>query len=170
MRRSVAVSDRASTHLTTLFLTLVFAAGAMAVSCAVFNSGPQSPKRAPGPSTVPRARSTPTPTPTLAAGPESGFTERVNLDEFAPRGRGRDLAIMNCDYCHSWVCAVRGQRTLDHWVMVEDVHRGRGWVILSEDDWDTLFAYLEINFNDQKPQPKLPSAFQQAGCTHSTLR
>lgn len=112
----------------------------------------------------------PTVTPTAASGPVSGYTEKVNLDEIAPSGPGRDLVIMNCDYCHSWICTVRGQRTLDHWVMVEDVHRGRGWVLLSDKDWDTLFIYLETNFDDRHPEPTLPPIFALAGCTHSTFR
>ncbi len=142
-----------------LCLMLVLTAAMFGVSCDAFK--PSRP-------TAPRAQ--PTPTPTLAIGPAFGFTERVDLDAFAPRGRGRDLVIMNCDYCHSWVCAVRGQRTLDHWVMVEDVHLGRGWVILSDEEWNTLFMYLESNFNDREPEPKLPAALKDAGCTHSTYR
>lgn len=150
-------------HRTPLFLILVLTAGVLAVSC----DAPTSvPTLRPKPATPARATVTPVP----ASGPVTGFTEKVNLDEFAPPGSGRDLVILNCDYCHSFVCAVRGQRTLDHWMLVEDVHRGRGWVILSDEDWDTLFSYLEQNFNDQKPEPKLPPALQQAGCTHSSFR
>ncbi len=168
MRHRFAVSDRALLYRMSLLLVLVLTAGVLSVSCEVLNPGPQRSNTAPGRSTATQGR--PTPTPTLAIGPSSGFTERVNLDEIAPRGRGRDLVIMNCDYCHSWVCAVRGQRTVDHWIMVEDVHLGRGWVILSDEDWNTLFKYLESNFNDEKPEPKLPPAFKDAGCTHSTYR
>jgi hypothetical protein len=94
----------------------------------------------------------------------------VDLDSFAPPGEGRDLVIMNCDYCHSWICALRGQRTLDHWMAVEFNHMERRWVELPDHDWDVLFTYLEKNFNDQKPVPDFPPAFQQAGCTHSSLR
>lgn len=165
MRHRFVISGRALIRRPPLFLIVVLTAGALAVSCEVFYPGPIA-----TPSRSAALRPRPTLTPTLAIGPESGFTERVNLDEFAPRGRGRDLVIMNCDNCHSWVCAIQGQRTFDHWMLVEDVHQGRGWVILSGDDWDTLFRYLENNFNDQKPEPKLPLAFQGAGCTHSSYR
>jgi hypothetical protein len=144
-------------------LVMALTTGVLAVSCSGLDPLPML--RA---STATPLR--PTATPTAAIGPASGFTERVNLDEIAPPGPGRDLVIMNCDYCHSWVCTVRGQRTLDHWVMVEDVHLGRGWVILPDQEWNTLFNYLEKNFNDQKPEPVLPPIFALAGCTHSTFR
>ncbi len=36
---------------------------------------------------------------------------------------------------------------------------------LSEDDYGTLFAYLSQNFNDTKPEPKLPEQLRQQGCT-----
>lgn len=144
-------------------LIIALTAGILSVSCSAPNQTP----------TLPASTATPvqpTVTPTAAIGPASGFTERVNLDEIAPPGPGRDLVIMNCDYCHSWVCTVRGQRTLDHWVMVEDVHRGRDWVIISDQDWNTLFTYLEKNFNDKNPVPTLPDVFRLAGCTYSPLR
>ncbi len=156
-----------------LYLVLILSALVLAVSCDLSPAARPRPL-ASTPTTRPTARTVrATITPVILpgpAGPSSGFTEKVNLDEFAPPGRGRDLVIMNCDYCHPWVCALRNQRTLDHWQMVEDVHRGREWVLLSDDDWNTLFLYLERNFNDQKPEPNFPPAFQQAGCTHSAYR
>lgn len=155
-----------------LYFIPVLGALALAVSCSLLPADlSRAPADTPTRTSVRAARATTTPTPApTAVGPTSGFTEKVNLDEFSPPGRGRDLVIMNCDYCHPWICALRNQRTLDHWTMVEDVHKGREWVILSDDDWNTLFLYLERNFNDQKPEPDFPPVFQKAGCTHSSYR
>lgn len=145
-------------HPVISFLVPALAAGVLVVSC-----GGATPQPTLRPNVV---------APTQASsGPTSGYTEKVNLDEFSPPGPGRDLLIMNCDSCHPWVCALRGQRTLDHWHMVEDVHtrmstfRGSELIPLSSQDWNTLFSYLEKNFSDQQPEPNLPPAFQQAGCT-----
>ena len=142
------------------------AVGMLSVSCNGATLTFAEPTATPIPSATPKS----TAVPTVASVSHGIYTEKVNLDDFAPPGPGRDLVIMNCDYCHSWVCAVRNQRTLDHWVLVENVHSERGWVILSDGDWRTLFNYLEQNFNDQKPEPALPPAFKDAGCTHSTFR
>src|SRR5512143_881264 len=102
MRHRSVLSDRALIHRLPLLLVLVLTGGLMALSCEVIYPG--VPEAVPTSDRPPTPR--PRPTPTLAIGPDSGFTERVNLDTFAPRGKGRDLVIMNCDYCHSWVCAV----------------------------------------------------------------
>jgi hypothetical protein len=32
-------------------------------------------------------------------------------------------------------------------------------------DLDTVFAYLKTNFNDGKPEPKVPPALLEGGCT-----
>jgi mono/diheme cytochrome c family protein len=99
-----------------------------------------------------------TPTPGTAA------TEKLNLDEFTPPGVGRDLVIGSCGVCHAFVCAIRGQRTAEHWKNVKHGHEGRvpG---LTDEEYDALFAYLVENFNDTKPEPKLPPLLQQLGCS-----
>lgn len=166
MRHGSVLNDRALIRRLPLLLVFLLIGGSLALSCEVIN--PTVPEAVPTSDRPPTPR--PRPTPTVALGPDSGFTERVNLDTIAPRGKGRDLVIMNCDYCHSWICTVRNQRTFDHWMMVEEVHSGRGWVVLNDEDWDTLWRYLEDNFNDQKPEPDVPPAFKDAGCTHSAYR
>jgi hypothetical protein len=59
---------------------------------------------------------------------------------------------------------------MGHWQMVEDVHDARGWVHVSDEVWAIIFDYLEENFNDEKPEPRLPAALQGVGCTQPTLR
>ncbi len=106
-----------------------------------------------------------TPTPHVDASPV--YTLKVNLDEIGPAGPGRDLTIMNCDYCHSWTCAVRGQRTTNHWRAVAETHKVMSRVILRDDDWTTLFSYLEQNFDDHHPVPALPTVYQDLGCSYA---
>ncbi len=89
---------------------------------------------------------------------------KVNLDTFAPPSRARDLILENCGTCHSFVCAFRGQRTVEHWQTIKRDMRDKVSQ-LSDQDYDTMFAYLEVNFNDQKPEPQLPPEFQQLGCS-----
>lgn len=163
-KRQSVMDKRMFIQRLVIFIISAMALGMLGVSCngatLVMGSATLTPGATPKSTAVPTAR------PAF----DGIYTEKVNLDAFAPPSRGRDLVIMNCDYCHSWVCAVRNQRTLDHWVLVENVHSGRGWVLLSDEDWRALFNYLEQNFNDRKPEPNLPPAFKDAGCTHSSYR
>lgn len=108
---------------------------------------------------------TPEPTPTARPG-----TTRVNLDAMAPPGTGRDLLMMNCGNCHSFVCAFRGQRTLGHWELVLRMHKAEHWVYMDENELEFLFSYLEANFNDQKPVPEIPDVLADQGCTTPALR
>ncbi|MCL5950135.1 MAG: hypothetical protein M1132_00195 [Chloroflexi bacterium] len=36
---------------------------------------------------------------------------------------------------------------------------------LGDQDDHALFAYLEVNFSDQQPEPRLPPEFQGLGCS-----
>lgn len=107
--------------------------------------------------------------PITAAQPKSdsaGFasTQKLNLDDFAPPARGRDLLIQNCNACHSFACAIRGRRTLEH---IQNIKRDMRDKVsgLTDEDYDTLFAYLEENFDNTKPEPKLPPQLVQQGCS-----
>ena len=94
--------------------------------------------------------------------PQSG--DKINLDAIAPPGRERDLILENCGTCHSFICPFRGQRTVEHWQTIKQDMRDKVSQ-LSEQDYAALFAYLETNFNDQKPEPNLPPELQQLGCS-----
>jgi hypothetical protein len=106
-------------------------------------------------------------TPTPSAERALEYTFRVDLDAIGPAGPGRDLTIMNCDLCHSWICAVRGQRTLNHWRSVAYNHKVTSRVLLPDDDWTTLFSYLEQTFDDRHPVPPLPPIYQDFGCSYA---
>ncbi len=100
---------------------------------------------------------------TAAPTSSSGQSNKVNLDAFMPPGKGRDLLLNNCTSCHSFVCAINGQRSVDAWQAVKIGHRDRV-ASLSDEDYNTLFTYLETNFNDQKPPPELPPELANMGC------
>jgi hypothetical protein len=36
---------------------------------------------------------------------------------------------------------------------------------MTEEDYDALFNYLEENFNDTKPEPRLPPQLREQGCS-----
>ncbi len=107
---------------------------------------------------------TPTTAPTIRVPVSSpGSSRKLNLDEIAPPGRGRDLVVENCGACHSFICAFRGQRSIDHWQTIKQDMRDKVSV-LNDQDYDALFAYLEADF-DQMPEPHLPPEFQDLGCS-----
>lgn len=74
------------------------------------------------------------------------------------------MLLNNCTSCHSFVCAVTGQRTVDYWQTVKTGHRERV-SSLSDDDFNALFTYLADNFNDKKPVPALPPELAGLGCS-----
>lgn len=112
--------------------------------------------------TVPSATATASPTPATIS--TSGQSTKVDLNAFLPPGKGQTLLLNNCTSCHSFVCAVQGQRSVDYWQTIKNGHRERV-SSMSDDDYDALFSYLAENFNDKKPVPELPSALQDLGCS-----
>lgn len=94
------------------------------------------------------------------AAPKAG-----TLPQILPPGKGQTLLLENCSSCHSAVCAVKGQRPTGRWAGLKEDHKDKV-TGLSEGDMNTLFAYLVENFNDTKPEPKLPPELaQQGSCT-----
>lgn len=171
-----------------LFAILAVGAALLAVSC---NSGTAAVSRTPtlsttsilppvaiptavisqttAPTRLPTIISIPTisPTPTeipLTARTATAPSQRTNLDAVAPPGRERDLILQNCGNCHSFVCAFRGQRTVEHWETVKQDMRDKV-THLSDQDYNAMFAYLEANFDDHKPEPNLPPELQELGCS-----
>lgn len=100
--------------------------------------------------------------PTVSATPVSGAQLKLDLDSIFPAGPGRDLVLNNCTICHTFLRIVVGQRTKDQWEYVRRDMRNKVSQ-LSDRDVDTLFTYLEANFNDAKPVPDLPDWFLQTG-------
>ncbi len=93
------------------------------------------------------------------------WPHKINMDAIFPPGEGRDLVLWNCMNCHTFVRIVTGHHSHSHgaegpghdthWDTHRILHRARLWR-LSEEELDVLYAYLKENFNDTKPEPKLP--------------
>ncbi len=117
------------------------------------------------PAAAPTQPATPTSTPappTVAATLVSNTQLKLDLDAIFPPGNGRDLVLNNCTVCHTFLRFVVGQRTKDQWEYVRRDMRGKVSQ-LSDQDVDTLFAYLEANFNETQPVPSLPDWFLETG-------
>jgi hypothetical protein len=106
----------------------------------------------------PAAASTPAaaPAPAAAAAPEP----KTVADLFPP-GPEKAMVINNCASCHSVACSVIGQRTPERWDSLRDGHKER----VANADVGAMFAYLKANFDSSKPEPKVPPAFLEGGCT-----
>lgn len=111
---------------------------------------------APGPDAAPPA-SVPAPAPAAPAQP-------ATVADLFPEGPGRDLVLNNCSACHAVACSAIGQRTAARWDSLREDHRDKV-SSLGEQDLNTLFAYLKENFNDTRPEPTVPPAFLEGGCT-----
>lgn len=101
--------------------------------------------------------------PAAAATSASG-SGKVDMNAILPPGKGQTLLLNNCTSCHSFVCSVKGQRSVDYWQTIKLGHRERV-SSLSDDEFNTLFSYLAENFNDKKPVPELPPALADLGCS-----
>jgi hypothetical protein len=125
------------------------------------------PATVPTPTLVPTLPPTATPTmipatPTTSATPVSSTQLKLDLDAIFPAGMGRDLVLNDCTVCHTFLRIVVGQRSKDQWEYVKRDMRGRVNQ-LSDQDVETLFDYLEVNFNETKRVPALPDWFLQTG-------
>jgi len=141
------------------FLVVLLVSAVLVASCA--GPGAQSAGPTSVPATATAMPATATSVPATAA--PSGGPAKLNLDEIFPPGEGKDLIMNNCGSCHSWVCAVILQRSAEHWETARAAHLGLT-AALSEEQIDTLWAYLAENFNDTKPEPSLPKQFRDLGC------
>jgi mono/diheme cytochrome c family protein len=107
---------------------------------------------------VPAAEPAPAPAPTedVDSGPLT-----VDLDAIFPAGPGRDLLLNNCQTCHTWVPIVVLRMDEAAWYRNGLNHRGRVEA-LSDDDFETLYAYLSSTFTPERPVPALPDALLQS--------
>ncbi len=104
---------------------------------------------------------TPTPflNPTPWATPPSYSTGngQLDIDSILPPGEGRDLVMWKCTVCHRYGIITHGQRTVARWEAIKWSHQGK--MLVTPSQLDTMFSYLEQNFNPDKPEPVLPSWF-----------
>lgn len=93
--------------------------------------------------------------------PETPAAEPASIADLFPSGPGRDQFLNNCAACHNIACSAIGQRTPDRWMALKESHKDKA----SPDDLDAIFAYLQTNFANTKPEPKVPPRFLEGGCT-----
>jgi len=100
-----------------------------------------------------------------AQGSAAGASSKpFKLADIFPAGPGRELVLDTCGSCHPVACSALGQRTAESWEGIKKGHKDklRGH---SSANVNAMFSYLKANFNDSKPEPKIPAEFVQQGCT-----
>lgn len=138
---------------------VVLAAGSLLIASRGSADAPSDAAR------TPASVSAPSTTPSSAGASAASRPKGSTLPEILPPGKGLTLLLDNCSSCHSVVCAVKGQRPVDRWESLKNDHKDKV-TSLSEADLNTLFSYLAENFNNAKPEPKLPPELaQQGSCT-----
>ena len=103
------------------------------------------------------AAQAPEPEETQAAQPQT-------IADIFPEGEGRTLVLNNCAACHAVACAAIGQRSPARWEALQESHEEH-IPSMSEEDLETVFTYLQSNFDNTQPEPEIPQAFLQRGCT-----
>ncbi len=101
---------------------------------------------------------------TSKVGQADASAQQFNLAAVFPPGPGRDLVLDTCGSCHPVACSALGQRTAERWETVKEGHKDK-LTGRSSADVNAMFSYLKENFNETKPEPKIPAAFVQQGCT-----
>ena len=137
--------------LATWLLVVAIIAGALLVRCGDAGS-PQS-------EIVEPVTSSSEPAATEAASPEP-----ATIGDLFPEGLGRLLVLDTCGVCHAVACSAIGQRPAARWDNLKEDHRDKA-PGLSEEELETLFAYLKEHFSDSKPEPRVPPHFLEGGCT-----
>lgn len=88
----------------------------------------------------------------------------LNASSIFPEGPGKRLVLNTCGSCHPVACTAQGQRSAERWESLKNGHKDK-LTGVSGADLETTFAYLKANFNESKPEPKIPPEFLQQGCT-----
>ncbi len=96
----------------------------------------------------------------VAADAAPAVEYRTVADVF-PDAPEKAMVLNNCASCHNVACSVIGARSEDRWNSLRDAHRER----VSGADVDAIFRYLNANFGASNPEPKIPPAFLEGGCT-----
>lgn len=86
---------------------------------------------------------------------------KLDMDAIFPPGDGRDLVLDNCLTCHGFPRIVLTQRSTERWASVRE-SMGARVPSLTPEQVERLFAYLETNFSDQRPEPPVPRWFLDA--------
>jgi hypothetical protein len=116
------------------------------IGCGGGGSGQPAAESAP-----PSAATAPPPAAPVAQSPAALF----------PDGPQKAAVVNNCASCHNLACSVIGQRTPERWDSLQKSHADR----VPGADVEAMFAYLKANFDSSKPEPTVPPAFLEGGCT-----
>ena len=95
------------------------------------------------------------------APPASPAAEPKGAVDLFPDGPQKAAVVNNCASCHNLACSVIGQRTAERWDSLQKSHAD----LVPGADVAGMFAYLKANFDSTKPEPKVPPAFLEGGCT-----
>ncbi len=96
-----------------------------------------------------------------AAAAPAPAVEPATVADIFPPGAGRDEVLNSCTSCHNVACAAIGQRSAERWNALKESHRENA----PGADLDAIFGYLTENFGADKPEPRVPPAFLEGGCT-----
>ena len=77
------------------------------------------------------------------------------MDAIFPPGPGKDLVLYGCSSCHNFVPIVILQLDEPEWDRVGRDHRDRV-ISISDEDFDTLLAYVKEHFGPDDPVAELP--------------
>ena len=99
--------------------------------------------------------------PAAAAAPAATAPEFKTVADVFPAGPQKEPVMNNCGSCHNLACSAIGQRSPERWKALEEGHKDR----VTGADMHAMFEYLAANFNESKPEPKVPPQFLQGGCT-----
>jgi hypothetical protein len=124
----------------------------IAAACVVACGGGSEP--------APEAPAANTGTPPAAAA-DAAAAEPATVADIFPPGPAREQVLNSCASCHNVACAAIGQRTAERWNALKESHREN----VSGADLDGIFAYLSENFGADRPEPRVPPAFLEGGCT-----
>ncbi|MGE0703571.1 MAG: hypothetical protein AB7P22_06485 [Vicinamibacterales bacterium] len=114
-----------------------------------------------GGETAPPASDTAAAPPVAAAPAAAPAAEPQTVADIFPPGAARDQVLNSCSSCHSVACAAIGQRSAERWNALKESHREN----VSGADLDAIFTYLNEHFGADKPEPRVPPAFLEGGCT-----
>lgn len=90
--------------------------------------------------------------------------EPATIADVFPEGPGKEIVLANCASCHAVACAAIGQRPVNRWQELADAH-SEHVPSLSDEQREAAFAYLAENFSADDPEPNVPAAFLERGCT-----
>jgi len=88
-----------------------------------------------------------------------------HINDVFPEGAGRDLVLDNCQSCHVLVPILVLPLDEAAWYRSSLEHRERVEG-LTDDEFETLYQYLESNFTPDKPTPELPPALLDSWTTY----